>query len=178
MSASATSSNRHRGAIRLALWLVLGGAARAAGAPPDAADAYAAERLGSAAIAASLPLPPDLAEEFLRSSARPGTEAPIRYWQEGRRRVWLIRGRGRSRPLEAAFCIERGAIIDARVLVYQESRGHQAAAPGYLRHFRNVRLVENALSRRVDVVSGATITSRVLAEMARLALLLDRASLP
>jgi hypothetical protein len=149
-------------------WLLCALPALAGGGKP--AD-FIAEALGTEASRASLPLTP-----ALRSQARdilgydyPG--GPILHARAGDRSAWVIEGRGKSAYIVSGFVIASNRIEQTVILEYRGSRGRGILAPGFLRQFTGQSLAgPRALDRRVDAVTGATISSGSLVRMACLAL--------
>ncbi len=88
--------------------------------------------------------------------------------------AWQVATRGKHGLITSSVIIEKGRIIDWRVLSSQEVRGRQVTKRRYLKQFAGISLVESSkLSKRVDAISGATITSKAMTDAAILALRLE-----
>jgi len=104
----------------------------------------------------------------------PSTE--ILYYTTATSRVWTIMTRGRHGIVTSQFEIGDGAIRNIRVLSSKEQRGRQIKSQRFLRQFEGVSLsARNALNKRVDGITGATISSKAVNDAALLALKLDAA---
>jgi hypothetical protein len=99
----------------------------------------------------------------------------VRYWQQGARTVWVLDEIGKEQPITAGIVVESGRIADMQVLTYRESRGGEVRQAFFLRQFKDATLTapKDALSRRVDGITGATLSVWAMQRMARLALLFD-----
>lgn len=99
----------------------------------------------------------------------------VRYWQQGDRTVWVLDEIGKEQPITAGIVVESGRIADMRVLTYRESRGGEVQQAFFLRQFKDAVLTppKDVLSRRVDGITGATLSVWAMQKMARLALLFD-----
>ena len=75
--------------------------------------------------------------------------------------------------LTTGIVIDRGAIETVRVLVFRESRGWEVKHAFFTDQFKQVRLVQaQRLNRRIDGITGATLSVRALKKVATAALLL------
>lgn len=98
----------------------------------------------------------------------------VRYWFEGARTAWIIDEIGKEKPITFGIVVENGEIHALRVLQFRESRGWEIRYPFFTDQFANVRLAgSGALDRRIDSISGATLSVNAATKVARLALLLD-----
>jgi hypothetical protein len=97
----------------------------------------------------------------------------VRYWRRRGRSAWVLEEIGKYKPITAGIVIDDGRIARAKVLVYRESHGWEVRHPFFTDQFRGVRLGPNGrLSRRIDGISGATLSVGALTRLARLALFL------
>ncbi len=100
----------------------------------------------------------------------------VRYWRQGGRCVWVLDDIGKEQPITAGFLVEQGRIMDIQVLAYRESRGGEVQQAFFTRQFSGAALTSaDSLNRRVDGITGATLSVRAMERMARLALLFDSA---
>ncbi len=98
----------------------------------------------------------------------------VRYWQLDGRTVWVLEAIGKDQPITAGVVVENGAIGDIRVLAFRESRGWEIRYPFFTDQFHDALLTpERKLDRRIDGITGATLSVRAMTNMARVALLLD-----
>jgi hypothetical protein len=145
-------------------------------------QAVAAEPSAQDYVARHLPTPehrvlwltPPLKQrvEALLGHAYPGLR--VRYWQQGARTAWVLDEIGKEQPITTGIVVEQGRILDIAVLAYRESRGGEVRQSFFTRQFTGASLTtRDALTQRVDGISGATLSVRAMQNMARLALLLD-----
>jgi Na+-translocating ferredoxin:NAD+ oxidoreductase RnfG subunit len=67
-----------------------------------------------------------------------------------------------------------GAIENVRVLEFRESRGWEVRYPFFTDQFVDARLEDDGrLDRRIDGITGATLSVAAVTRIARIALLLD-----
>ncbi|TAN79128.1 MAG: FMN-binding protein [Gallionella sp.] len=116
----------------------------------------------------------------LRAAARGILEhdypaARLRYWRSGQRTAWVLEEIGKEMPITVGIAVDSDAVERVRVLVYRESRGWEVKNPAFTAQFTGARLTPaQGLDRRIDGISGATLSVRALSRLARLALLLHR----
>ncbi len=88
--------------------------------------------------------------------------------------VWVLSAQGRHGPITAAFAVYGSRIRNCRILEDRERRGRRIRGRRYLQQFVGLRLVDgNRFDRRVDGITGATVSSRAVEKMALLALRLN-----
>lgn len=105
------------------------------------------------------------------------TQLRQRYWRGHDKTVWILEAVGKEEPITAGFVVSNGAIQQARILIYRESRGMEVRYPAFLRQFEGVRLsAKHLLDTRIDGISGATLSVWAMEKMARAALYLDKHS--
>lgn len=98
----------------------------------------------------------------------------VRYWFEGLRTAWIIDEIGKEKPITFGIVVEDRQVQTLRVLQFRESRGWEIRYPFFTDQFASVRLTgSGALDRRIDSISGATLSVNAATKVARLALLLD-----
>lgn len=129
---------------------------------------------GQAPVAAALWFTPEL-----KASAKSATGfAPevmrLRYWRNGDRTAWILDRIGKEEPISFGVVVENDAIVSIEVLVYRESRGHEIRAPRWLAQFAGARATPRGIDRRVDNITGATLSVRASVDVARLALFAHR----
>jgi len=99
----------------------------------------------------------------------------IRYWRRGERTAWILEEIGKEQPITTGLVVDAGKVADLRVLVYRESRGWEVRYPAFTDQFNGAILTDHfLLDRRIDGITGATLSVDALTRLARLALLLHR----
>lgn len=97
----------------------------------------------------------------------------FRYHRRGNRTVWILNEIGKVLPITTGVTIEDGKIIDLTVLTYRESHGSEIRFPTYSNQFNNAELTENLrLSKPINGISGATLSTNAMKKVSRLALYL------
>lgn len=103
---------------------------------------------------------------------RPST---VRYWRQGSTMAVILEEIGKVEPITTGFVVKGGRIDRVKVLIYRESHGMEVARTSFTKQFRSAELKSGGrLSRRVDGISGATLSVRAVTGLARVALYLDR----
>lgn len=88
--------------------------------------------------------------------------------------VWILAAQGKHGLIAAGFVVKDGRIRETSVLEDREQRGRPIRARRFLRQFEGVGLRESTrLDRKIDGITGATVSSDAMEKMARLALRLD-----
>lgn len=99
----------------------------------------------------------------------------IRYWQLGERTAWILEEIGKVKPITTGFLIEGDAMLQMQVLIYRESHGWEVRYPFFTDQFTGLALDEkNRLNKKVDGISGATLSVNALTRLSRLALRLHK----
>jgi hypothetical protein len=100
----------------------------------------------------------------------------ISYWKQGQRTAWILDEIGKDKPITTGFVINQGRIERVRVLIFRESRGWEVPHAFFTDQFDQATLNKNKeLDRRIDNISGATLSVRAVTRLSRIALLLDQA---
>ena len=98
----------------------------------------------------------------------------VRYWHEGAKSVWILDEIGKELPITIGVTVADGAIDNVRVLEFRESRGWEVRYPWFADQFVDARLEDDGhLDRRIDGITGATLSVAAVTRIARVALLLD-----
>jgi len=103
-------------------------------------------------------------------------QARLRYWRAANgRTAWIFDDIGKEGyvPTTSGFVVQNGAVEFGRVLIYRESRGEQIAERSFLQQLVGARASGNGIDKKVDNVSGATYSVKMMQRMARTALALD-----
>jgi len=99
----------------------------------------------------------------------------VHYWAQGKRSVWILEEIGKEQPITVGIVVKAGRVAQMRVLIYRESRGDEVRRDFFLDQFKGAALQDgDELDRTIDGISGATLSTRALTKLARLALFLDR----
>ncbi|MEO6423535.1 MAG: FMN-binding protein [Candidatus Nitrotoga sp.] len=94
-----------------------------------------------------------------------------RYWSEDARTLWILEEIGKVDPITAGFVVKNGRIEQAKVLIYREHRGMEVRFPAFLKQFTGASLSNgNSLDRKIDGITGATLSVHAMERMARTAL--------
>jgi FMN-binding domain len=99
----------------------------------------------------------------------------IRYWRRGERTAWILEEIGKEQPITTGLVVDADEVADVRILIYRESRGWEVRYPAFTDQFKGATLTSRSLlDRRIDGITGATMSVNALIRLARLALLLHR----
>ncbi|WP_245586064.1 FMN-binding protein [Solimonas soli] len=140
-------------------------------------DAFIAEAFAPGAAPAPAVLNLDAGAQAKISAVfgRPYPQARLRYWKANGRSAWIFDDIGKEGyvPTTCGFVVANGAIEHARVLIYRESRGQQVAEPSFLQQLIGAKAAGNGIDKRVDNISGATLSVKMMQRMARTAIAFD-----
>lgn len=99
----------------------------------------------------------------------------IPYWRDGDKTVWILERIGKELPITAGFVITDDKIENFKVLVFRESRGWEIRNEFFTRQFDGGHLVKkNKLDRRIDNITGATLSVNAMKKLSRMALYLHQ----
>lgn len=119
----------------------------------------------------------DVAAQATRILGHAPPQLRQRYWKSAGKTVWILEEIGKEEPITAGFVVENGKVLQARVLIYRESRGGEIRYPAFLKQYEGAGLTaDEHLDRNIDGISGATLSVRAMERMTRLALYFDRLS--
>jgi hypothetical protein len=95
----------------------------------------------------------------------------IRYWLKDHRSAWILEEIGRDKPITIGFIVQDQQLVSVKVLVFRESRGDEIRLPSFTRQFDGAELVNpHQLDRRIDGISGATLSVNAVRKLAKVAL--------
>ncbi len=98
----------------------------------------------------------------------------VRYWIKDRRIAWVLEEIGKEKPITAGFVTQDGKLEMVRVLVFRESRGDEVHYPSFTRQFTGAALNDKQqMDRRIDGVSGATLSVNAIRKLAIVSLQLS-----
>lgn len=99
----------------------------------------------------------------------------VRYWERDGRTAWVLEEIGKEQPITLGVVIDQNRIEQVRVLIFRESRGDEVRHAFFTDQFVGARLTpEGQLDRSIDGISGATLSTRALTKLARVALVLHQ----
>ena len=140
-------------------------------------EAFLAEAFGATVPpAATLDLDDAKQSQLSGVYGRRYPQARLRYWRAPNgRTAWIFDDIGKEGyvPTTSGFVVQNGAIDFGRVLIYRESRGEQIAERSFLQQLVGAKASGNGIDKKVDNVSGATYSVKMMQRMARTALMLD-----
>ena len=99
----------------------------------------------------------------------------IRYWQKDKKSAWILDEIGKEKPITAGIVINDGKIEQLKILAFRESRGWEVRHDFFTSQFTQASLKDDQqLDKKIDNISGATLSVRAVSKLARIALLLDQ----
>lgn len=102
------------------------------------------------------------------------TAIRIRYWKDSGKTAWVLEEIGRDKPITVGLVIKNKKIERVSVLIFRESRGWEVRYPFFTDQYKQASLTEDKqLNKKIDGISGATLSVNALTKVARLALFLD-----
>ena len=114
----------------------------------------------------------DRIKRLLGHAYRPST---VRYWRKGDTMAVILDEIGKVEPITTGIVVKGGRIDRVKILIYRESHGMEVARTSFTKQFRMAGLKpDGRLNRRVDGISGATLSVRAVTGLARVVLYLDR----
>jgi hypothetical protein len=137
-------------------------------------DAYLAGVFPDEVPAAStLWIAGELREDVERMLGHRFASLRVRYWFDGARSAWILDEIGKELPITIGVSVASGAVENVRVLEFRESRGWEVRYPFFTDQFVDARLgSDEHLDRRIDGITGATLSVRAVTRIARIALLM------
>ena len=115
----------------------------------------------------------ELRDAVERTLGHPFKVLRVRYWGDGAKSAWILDEIGKDLPITIGVTVAAGAIDNVRVLEFRESRGWEVRYPFFTDQFVDARLDNDTrLDRKIDGITGATLSVRAVARIARIALLL------
>ena len=101
----------------------------------------------------------------------------IRYWCQDGQSAWILDEIGKELPITVGIVIAGAYIKSLRVLTYRENRGGEVATPAFTDQFNRASITgDQSLNRKIDSISGATLSVNALTRLARLSLFLHAES--
>jgi hypothetical protein len=138
-------------------------------------EAFVAESFATTPAPSVLWITAEIQSDIEKILGHPPPRLRQRYWKEGAKTAWILEEIGKEEFITAGFVMANDRIERARVLVYRESRGMEVRYPAFLKQFEGAQLAEKQrLSKRIDGISGATLSVWAMERMARAALYFHR----
>ena len=101
--------------------------------------------------------------------------ARVRYWTHKGKMVVILDEIGKTRPITTGYVVNKGKIEYVKMLIYRETIGAEVRRTSFTNQFKGAVLgASGKLSRRVNNIAGATLSTRAMMEMGRVALYLDQ----
>jgi len=134
-------------------------------------DAFVAQSFDAPASAKTLWLNPEqkqAATDIL--SRNPGLRS--RYYRLGDKTAWVLEEIGKELPITVGVVVDQGRVLSLQVLEYREVRGGEVRYESFTQQFVGIGFAPDSqqLDKRIDGISGATLSVRALQKIARLAL--------
>lgn len=159
----------------LLMWMLIAPAVWARGVYQDPEDFISEVFSGKAPPPSLLQVSEDEQKQIREILGRKLGAERVRYWQYEDKTVWILEEIGKERPITVGIVIDKGRLELIKVLIFRESRGAEVRYPFFTDQFKGASLGEdNQLDRSIDGVSGATLSTRALTKLARLALYLHQ----
>tara|TARA_R110002096_G_scaffold6206_10_gene28594 strand:- start:3464 stop:3967 length:504 start_codon:yes stop_codon:yes gene_type:complete len=115
----------------------------------------------------------ELREKIEATLGHKFAELRLRYWFDGNTSVWILNEIGKELPITIGVSVTDDAIRNVQVLEFRESRGWEVRYPFFTDQFNDVRLDNRGeLDRKIDGITGATLSVRAVTRIANIALLL------
>jgi len=115
----------------------------------------------------------DLRESVERVLGHRFASLRARYWFDGAKSAWILEEIGKELPITIGVAVSQGAVETVRVLEFRESRGWEVRYPFFTDQFVDARLgPDKSLDRRIDGITGATMSVSAVTRIARVALLM------
>ena len=94
---------------------------------------------------------------------------------EHQQTVWFLDEIGKERPISFGISIINNQVDLIRVLVFRESRGGEIQMQAFSEQFNQIALnQEMRLNKRIDGITGATMSVSAMKKIARVALMLHQ----
>ena len=98
----------------------------------------------------------------------------FKYWSSDNQTVWILNSIGKYKPITAAFTVKECKVNSAHVLVYREQHGYEIKYEAFLSQFVDASMNDKYdLNKKIDNISGASLSVNSMDRMARAALILD-----
>lgn len=98
----------------------------------------------------------------------------VKFWEKSGKTLWILDEIGREKYITTGIMVNhRSQVEDVTVLAFRESRGWEVKYEFFTSQFNGVTQKPNmALSKNVDAITGATLSTNALKRQVRMALYL------
>lgn len=135
---------------------------------------FVREQRGNYQAPETLWLTGDLQKTIRDILGHPYKSLRIRYWRNDSGTIWVLEDIGKTEYITLGFVITKHMIDRSKVLIFRESRGWEIKFPSFAEQFLGAQLTSGmALDRKIDGITGATLSVNAYERLARLALFLD-----
>lgn len=101
----------------------------------------------------------------------------VRYWHDGATTAWILDEIGKEEPITVGISVDDRRVEMVRILEFRESRGWEVRYPFFTDQFNGAKLADqNSIDRRIDGISGATLSVDAVSRVVRVALVLHEES--
>ena len=115
----------------------------------------------------------DLGKEVKKILGHRYKKIRVPYWQNGCRSAWILEEIGKERYITTGFVVNSQGLEKVKVLIFRESRGWEVKHDYFGEQFVNANLTKkNKLDKRINNISGATLSVSAVTNISRMALLL------
>ncbi|MFP5441425.1 MAG: FMN-binding protein [Gammaproteobacteria bacterium] len=142
------------------------------------AERFLAEAFGTMPAQQMLWLTPPLKERAAKILDHAYAGMRVKYWRAGRRTAWILDEIGKEQPITVGILVDDGRIGRVEILAFRESRGGEVRHGFFTRQFVDARLqAGDRLDRKVDGITGATLSVWAVTRVSRLALVFHEEAL-
>ena len=131
------------------------------------------QAFGDTPEAQRITLSGDLGKEVKKILGHRYKKIRVPYWQNGCRSAWILEEIGKERYITTGFVVNTQGLEKVKVLIFRESRGWEVKHDYFGEQFVNAQLTKkNKLNKRINNISGATMSVDAVTSISRMALLL------
>lgn len=120
-----------------------------------------------------------LKQETSEILGHPYSKLRVRYWRDEQRTAWILDEIGKEKPITTGFVVSPDNRVEqVSVLVFRETRGWEVKYPFFTQQFMGVSLSKkNQLDKKIDSITGATLSVSAVTRLAKMALHLNQKTL-
>ena len=134
---------------------------------------FLATAFGTAPEPQRITLSGDLGKEVKKILGHRYKKIRVPYWQNDCRTAWILEEIGKERYITTGFIANSQGLEKVKVLIFRESRGWEVKHDYFGEQFVNAKLgKKNKLDKRIDNITGATMSVDAVTNISRMALLL------
>ena len=136
-------------------------------------DEFLAQAFGSTPEPKRITLSGDLSKQVKKILGHRYKKIRVPYWQSQCRTAWILEEIGKERYITTGFIVNSQGLEKVKVLIFRESRGWEVKHDYFGKQFINASLTKkHKLDKRIDNISGATMSVNAVTNISRMALLL------